>query len=439
MSGSVLSPGAPSDQIERAFLRTSSVGFLRTILAVPVYLALTPFILRSIGQEMFGLWSINTIVTTALLLVDFGFQNSLVHFTALHLGNPRKLSELFNTVLLAVGASTSACFLAIACLRGTIIHGLFGIPVALHSEGVFVLITTAAGFCFRLLSVPYQALIEGHQRTDYTQKVFLTWMLFHAAATVIGLRISPTVYSLSLVSLLGNVLIALLFIRDARHRYPFAAIEPGRCRLATLGEILPYVLGMHAATILVLAREPLIKTVVARTFGLSDLASFEIAYRLTVQCMSFAAVPLLTVLPCSSLLSGRARDIRTLVRKYLKWVLLVLALPGIVVYGAPGAALELWLGSGFGDAAALLPWIFTAYAVCFLTEPIFRTLQGVGHSGASALAQGIFIVFLGCGLVFWTDPRDFRSVAYPLLAAGAAFSGTNLLFFRRYLQRETAE
>ncbi|MHC1743882.1 MAG: lipopolysaccharide biosynthesis protein [Syntrophobacteraceae bacterium] len=436
MSDSILAVSPTSAQIQRSFLKTSSVGFLRTLLAVPIYLGLTPFILQAIGKEMFGLWSINTIVTTALLVVDFGFQSSLVHFTALNQDDHPKLAELFNTVFLILSASSAFCFLAIAGFRGVILHELLGISMDLHSEGTFVLIATAAGFCLRLVFMPHQALIEGHQRTDYSQRVFLTWMVFNALGTVIGLRISPTVYSLGIVSILGSMLIALMFFRDAHRRYPFARINPRLCRIATIRAILPYVVGMQMAGVFVLVREPILKTVVTRKFGLSDLASFEIAYRLTVQCMSFAAVPLLTALPAASLLSHRTLDIRKMVRKYLAWVIVILAIPAAVVYPASGPALRLWLGAGYDDAAALLPWIFGAHALCYLTEPIFKILQGVGLSVASAVIQGLFLAVLGFGLLLWTDGGDLLSIANPLIAAATVFCLSNLLVYSRYLRRE---
>ncbi len=421
-------------RLREIVFKSSGIGFVRVAAASLVYIALTPFVIERIGKDLYGLWSISGIISGALLLSDFGFQQSLTHFTAKHLGDDRMLRSLFNATFWCLMVTGVTCLAAVLALKDLLVEVL-GIPPQYRVEASFVITSTAIGFSLRLISSPYQALIEGNQRVDYIQKTFLCWLIFNACATLIGLSIHPSIYSLGIVSILGNLLILVMFYCDVRRRYAYARLHPKLFSPSTLKTIFPYSAWIQLTAVLILLREPLLKALVTRRYGVDDLASFEIAYRLTTQCMSFVVTPILTALPVSSLLHNSPGDLHQIVKIYLKGVLLFLSAPAVLIYAFSGVAIQFWLGDGFEDAALLLPWIFSAHAVYYFAEPLYKCLQGTGRAGVGALIQAMFLALL-VGMLLWMDiSQDIRDITYALLASAILFNAGSILFYREHVYK----
>lgn len=422
---------ADSYSIDQKIRKSNIIGFSRTALAIPVYFILTPFVINAIGKEFYGLWSLNTVIWTILSLGDFGFQNSLVHFTAMHLDDNPRLCTLFNTVFFFFLTISIIFVLSILIFNDFIVYTLLKISPEYYREATFVVVSSAIGFGIRFMAAPYQAIIEGNQRVYYSQKVSLYWLLFNALATLIGLYIFPSIYLIGVINIVGNILILGLFLADAQRNYIYATISPKLFKLSTLKYIFPYSAGVQLASALIILREPLLKTIIVRKYGLDGLASFEVVYRLTIQCMSFVTVPLLTALPVASSLHDRLPALHRIVKKYLTWVVGILIIPSIIVWFFSGPFISLWLGEGFDVASSMLPWIFTSFAIYYLTEPLYKSIQGIGKSALSVLSQGLF---LGSLIIFWLlMPQlwGIQSISYAFFIASLAFSLCNVSMYRR--------
>ncbi|MFL9776136.1 oligosaccharide flippase family protein [Vibrio cyclitrophicus] len=75
--------------------------YLNIFLNTGVMLAYTPFVLRYLGQEEYGLYSLAMSILTYIALLDFGFGNAIVVFTSKYLvkNEKGKQEKLYSTVL----------------------------------------------------------------------------------------------------------------------------------------------------------------------------------------------------------------------------------------------------------------------------------------------------------------------------------------------------
>ena len=83
-------------QVKRNVAKGAVAAGTRVILAIPLYLILTPYVLNKLGTEVFGLWSFNTIIISFITLTNFGFKNSLVHHAAKEYEDEDKVNTYFN-------------------------------------------------------------------------------------------------------------------------------------------------------------------------------------------------------------------------------------------------------------------------------------------------------------------------------------------------------
>lgn len=82
--------------------------YLNIFINTGVMLAYTPFVLRYLGQEEYGLYALAMSILTYIALLDFGFGNAIVVFTSKYLvnGDNEKLVKLYSTIL--------SCYFAIS-------------------------------------------------------------------------------------------------------------------------------------------------------------------------------------------------------------------------------------------------------------------------------------------------------------------------------------
>lgn len=418
------------NKLKRALARGSLVGVARVGLAIPLYLALTPFVLHALGTERFGLWAFGTLVVSVMTFTDFGFKNALVYYVARDFDDHELINRYFN-VAMATFATLTAAMLCLTYLLGPfIVRDLLGVGAALHDEARFVLWVTALSFGLRFIAIPYQAVIEGHQLHAVSQTVLLMWLLLNFVGTLLALTIQPDIYALGIVAVLCNLAVFVAFRIYAARCFGFLRVGTGYLAWPQVKEMMAYGSGIYAANLMIAAREPLLKIMIARAYDLASVATFEIVFRLCTQLVSFVTTPLLGTFSAAALLSrDRVDELGQLLRPMLGFCLTAFV-PGVLFFASFSAPLmALWLGPGYPQVGAILPMVFTAFAIYFTTEILSKAIDGSGRTGYSALVQSVSLGLSICTFYFLIDNAS-RAVPMALLVGFVFFSAANLWIFR---------
>ena len=413
--------------LRRKIFAGSVVGFLRIGLAVPVYLILTPIILNTLGEERFGLWSFSTIIISVLNLADFGLKNSLVYHVAQQREDRGAVIRHFTFTSLMYLAISSSIALIMITFHRWIIETALHVPSHLFEEAQFLLIVTVIAFSVRMMAIPYQATLEGHQELSLSQSVFLVWMLAYSVAVSVALILRPDIYGLGFASLFSNVVILLGFYGITKRRLPFLRFAPTQLKAGALGSMLKYGAGIQLATAAIALREPLYKIVLVRAYDLSTVAAFEIAFRLCTQLVSVITAPLLGVLGISALLSQRHEDLTQILRPLFIYGVILLLPAVLFAYTFSTPLFHLWLGEKGNAAAHLFPGIFLGFSFYYATEVLYKSIEGSGRSWYSAVLQ-ISVLVLQVSLLISLTFVPW-SVAGSLFIGFAIFSLSNFAMF----------
>lgn len=424
-----------SQAIDKSVRNATLIGYIRTFSAIPIYFLLTPFVLKTLGNNYYGLWSLNAVILTCYALGDFGFQTSLVHFTAKNLDDKTKLATLFNTIFVSFFILAFSSFFLISIFKGFLINSILRISPEYFQEAQFVITSSAAMLFIRFLSSPYEAIIQGNQRVSFTQLGSFCWLLFNSVGTYVGLKIYPSIYSLGIVNILSSLMLFVFYYAESTKTYSYTKLDLKLINMHTIREVLPYSMWIQVTSILISLREPLIKTIISRRFGLESLAAFEIAYRLTVQGMSIITVPLLTTLTVTSLLHDKPEILMRYVQKYMLSVSIALIFPCLFLWYFSDVFIEFWLGSQYSAVSILLPWLFLAYSISYLTEPLFKTVQGLGRPKSSACAEIAFVMMLLLSLNIFPQALGILNFPYSLAMASIVFSIMNVINFKLALRQ----
>lgn len=415
--------------LQQKLLHGSMAGLVRVALAIPVYLVLTPLVLHALGPEQFGIWAFSTLVISLMNVTDFGLKNSLVYHVAKHAEQPDEARRCFSVTL------WSYVVIAVLLVSGTAVWGaqafpvLLNVPASLHDAAVFVLWMTIAGLAWRLLALPYQAVVEGYQELFRSQLIFLAWLIVHFLGTLVALAISPTVYGLGWAGLFGNLFIFAAFFWTVRSRFPHITPRVQGLFSGHLRSMVGFGLGIQIASICIAIREPLYKVLIARSSDLASVATFEIAYKLCTQLMSVMTIPLLGLFGAAALLVGKHQDLASLLRPLVGWTL------GALLPGAIGVALfaeplmQRWLGRDDLATGLFLPVMCAGFAIYYATEALYKTIEGSGRSWYSGTIQSI-VLLVQVGTFWLLAPIHPQATAWSLVAGYALFSLANLIMFR---------
>lgn len=407
----------------------SIAGFFRIGLAIPIYILLTPFILRKLGPELFGVWSLNTVIISFLNLTDFGFKNGLVYYVAKEYQRPADINKHFNAVFWSYLIIIILALMVTFGLSGVFVRDILLIPEKFHDEAIYILFMTVGSFGVRFLAAPYQAVIEGHQEIYYSHLISLLWLLIYSIGSVLALFLRPDIYALGFVVLAANVVVYIGFYGYVRKRFPFIKVSIMQLEREKLGSILKYGVGIQIATLVIALREPLYKILIARTYGLSNVAAFEIIYKLCTQLISVVVSPLLGLSASSAMLSEREQDLEKVLRPFFGYALSILIPAAIFFESFSHELIRLWLGTDILNGGKMLSIIFMAFAVYYITETLYKAIEGSGlssYSGAIQLVTVVIHVAVFALLAF----NPIWSVSFSIFGGFLVFSLSNIFVFR---------
>ncbi|MEZ5500736.1 MAG: hypothetical protein R3E77_15085 [Steroidobacteraceae bacterium] len=417
------------ETISRRLMLATSTSILRLALAVPVYLLLTPFVLDRLGKEQFGVWSFATVIGSLINLSDLGFKNSLVFHIA-------RTTERAGSTRSLVIAGTRMYAMSLAVLLGTIwwfrnsLLGLFAVPVALRADGEFVIAAALVAFALRLLSMPLQACIEAHENASYSNLTMLGWLLANTLLTVVGLAFAPTLYTMGIVSVIGNLLVVIALYARSRRYLSSDGADTAVVERVPYRSLVSYSGFAYAATVCVMLREPLYKTFLAQGAGMSVVADFEVSYRLALQLVSFFASPIAGAFAAIALLADRSHEIEKLVNPLIGAMALGLSLAcGFLFYFAQ-PLITWWLGSNAGSAGHLVPLLFAALAIYYSTELVYKTIEASGKPWFTAVNQCFALLVTALILFASRSEVGARGVVWAALCGAFAFSILNLIALR---------
>lgn len=416
--------------LKRKLAMGSIVGSLRVVLAVPLYLLLTPFMLHELGPEMFGLWSFSTLIISVMTLTDFGFKNALVYHVAQSDGRPDEINGHFNVAFWTYLAMAALIFSLTAAFGSFVVNEILAVPQRLATEASFVLWVTALSFGIRFVAIPYQAVVEGNQEHAVSQLILLAWLIVYFAGTLLALAMYHNLYALGAVNVFANMVVMVAFVWRVKARYHHIRLGVRSLRRHAFIGMLKFGSGIQLATLMIAAREPMLKVMISRVYDLTSVATFEVVYRLCTQLVSIVATPLLGSFSASALLaSHREHELQNILRPMLGFCLAVF-FPAVLFFGTfSGILVKYWLGGAYVHVGEVLPVAFSAFAVYYTTEPLYKALEGAGMSGYSAIVQLVSVSVTFSTFSMLVKYQDYAA-PYALLCGFFIFSVSNYFVFK---------
>jgi O-antigen/teichoic acid export membrane protein len=374
----------------RRIVRNSIFNLAGQLIPMVVAVVTIPFIVRGLGPDGYGIFSIALVVLGYFSIFDLGLGRATVKFVAENTspGRIHRVPELVWTslALLAglgiIGGAGTALFVPYAVTH------LFKMPPSFFGEARASLFILCASMPVMLLNNALSGVLQAAQRFDLVNLVKVpSSVLFYSVAVLVipfGVRVQGIVLLLVLVRLVSSFACLALCFRvfpelPRTFRVSRASLKP----LAVFGGWI-MVSNITAPVFGYLER-----FMIASVLSVGMLTFYSAPYDLVSKMLIFPASIVPSLFPYFSLHGsgpGESSEVSEVTSRTIQYLLLVLTplVAVFIVFAQP--ILRLWLGARFADLSTLpmqlvcLVFFLNAFAMI-----PFTSVQALGRPDLKAI------------------------------------------------------
>lgn len=335
----------------------------------------TPFLTLKLGQAEYGLYSLVASVVGSLTVLDFGFGNALIRYTAKLRAekNEQKLKEMYGMFFIIF------CGIALLAL-------IIGLVVYFNTENIFsqnmtseelrkmkiMLLLMIFNLCFTFVMSVYRSIIVAYERFIFQKVINLIRIVLNPLVMVIFLLFGYKAITMVVLQTIFNVLTLLADYYYCKRKLNIQFVF-GKFDSAFLKEVSLYSFWIFLNAIMDKIYWSLGQGVLGVYCGTKIVAIYGIAIQLQQMYMSFSTAISGVLLPkITSMVSvsGNEKAVSELFIKTgrLQFIIMSFVLCGFTLFGRQ--FIELWVGESYSQA----------YVICllFFFPLLVPLIQNVG-------------------------------------------------------------
>lgn len=367
--------------ISTKIIRNTIFNIIGRFWGILVALVLTPYIIRHIGIERFGIWAIVGVLTGYFGLLDFGIGTSFIKYIAEFYTKKdfKKINQVVNT-----GFIFYSIFAILIIPLGFFIINplltLFKIPQELYNEALFVFLLGIILFGVSNAVSAFTAIQAGLQRMDITNKVAIVISIPMVIGVVFflekgyglrGLMVNNAI--ILVISSVVNIAIAFKILPELRFNL-FSFSKEMFKKLFKFGYKL------QISTIASLFHFQLDKILLAYFLSIGFVTYYAVAAQLASRIRGIPLLLVSAIFPAASELEARTNKelLYALYFRSMKYIVLIGLPVSLLIILLASPFIDLWLGKGFEMSVLTLQILMIGYFFNIMTGPGFHILNGIG-------------------------------------------------------------
>ncbi len=350
------------------------------ILTSLLALVLTPWLIRGLGAELFGVWALFGVVIAMAQMLDLGLGRALIRTIAHHraLGQWSAIAEALNSVLWPLLISAVFLSAIVVVLAPWWVH-LLGVPPSYVVAVVPAFRLLGLSFAPLVLTLVLAAVVDGCQRMVYTNLALIANRSTFAVIGVLALTLDWGLTGVAFATLVGVVVQMALLLAAVRRVAPALRFSPRLLRVRLLYREWRFGRFVFLTSLIALGFTAGNKLILARWVGLTALGYYELAVTIATQLFTLALAMAQALYPAyvSALAEGGMAMVRQLYGHALRLAMLVLAPLTAVIVALARPFVLAWLGQPVTAVITGLHWLSIGWA--------FVGLAAVASVGLQAL------------------------------------------------------
>lgn len=362
----------------KGYLKKSfGTGILNVVGSAVISVVFLPLILRKLGLEFYGLWSMLFLFTGLSGVADFGLSKSLV-FLLPKEKHQKAIDEIFSAGLLV----NMLVVLSVCCICGVLY--LFKVNVWHtkqafdQTQGIALFISGAFLLCVSLITNFFRSVLEANYKIYLVNIGFLLITALNYSSIYFLSFFTRDIYNYIYCSLSIYVVILAFHISATLWTCRVALTMPRKETFRTIGSVSIkfFSVDMLVASVMPLNRYLLI------IFSGSTMVygMFDVAMKISLMANSFLS---LFGTPMLSLFSGygntRFREIRDLLRKTTLALICSYLFGCLLFYVMGKEILRVWFGIRSTDVYWIAFILLAGICLNGVAEPAYRAFLALGR------------------------------------------------------------
>jgi len=447
-SSRLRSPSTPKAQLvkdEERIVSNALVTYAAKLITGSIGFLMVPFLIRSLGEETYGVMGVCWSILGFMLLVELGIRPAVMRqFTsALFKDEVDRSNEVASTAF-AFYLLISSVIVGVLVITGDRFLDSMNVPAELAGDAYYTLVLVGASASFGLLGVPFTSAIFSQLRHDIEHYVLVAKSMTTAILIVALFTLrDPRLLAWALVDSFATVSVFLAFVWQAKRLCPSLEVAPRhvtRRGFADVAGFGTYTTLIGAAAWINMQSGPV---VISYFLGTAAVAHFTpilgVMGTLTPIQTAFLA-PLRTFITKAHATDDWGVIGRVLIRS-TRYSLLSTGAIVTLLASVAGPFVGVWLGANFEDTAQVLliwcvGWLFQAS-----TGASYGIYVGTARLRVLTLVNTIIaIVSISIG-VFLVARSDWGvvGIAWGMLAAQVVRSTTFFFYSSSICQVDKLE
>lgn len=361
-----------------------------------VGLVYTPFMLRRLGQSEYGLYALAASVIAYLTVLDLGFGNAVVRYTAKFRaeGRVREQEEMFGMFLVLYGVISVVAF-ALGMVLYLNVDGLFSrsMTAAEVDKVRVMLMLLSFNLAFTFPMSIWGSIITAYENFVFQRVVSIARIVLNPLVMVVLLLYGYKAVAMVVVTTLFNVATLTVNWWYCRHRLG-VRVRLGRFNGKFLREVTVYSFWIFLNAVMDRIYWSTGQFVLGVFRGAATVAVYAVAIQLQQMYMMFSTAISGVFLPKVTAMVARHGSDRELSDLFIRtgrvqYIVMAYILCAFAVFG--DAFIRLWAGPGYGDAYVMALLFFVP-----LTVPLIQNV--------------------GINILMARGEMKFRSVVYVVIA-----------------------
>jgi len=366
-----------------------------------VGLLYTPFMLRTMGKSEYGLYSIVASIIAYLTILDLGFGNAIVRYTAKYRAEGKfeeqyKMFGMFFLLYCAIGFVALGAGVVLYLNAGNIFDASMTATELSRVKVMLLLMVfnLAITFPFSL----FGSIIIAYERFVFPKVIAIVRIVLNTVTMIVLLNLGYKAIAMVVVTTLFNVLTLASNYWYCKH-YLKIKLKLGHFQWGFLKEISIYSFWIFLNAIMDRIYWSTGQFVLGAFVGPAVVAVFAVAIQLEHMYMSFSTAISSVFLPKVTAMTVRESDSRAISDLFIKtgrvqYCIMILVMTGFFLFGRQ--FILLWAGEGYSDAYVIAMLFFVPLTVPLIQNLGITILQARNRMKfRSLLYLGISLVSLG--------------------------------------------
>lgn len=342
---------------------------INTILVV---LTVSLFI-DKLGVELYGIFSLFAVIGNFNLLVNLGFNTSLIKFLV-EQGRTEESNYDIITVFLVLSLILVLVTALLLFNETFVLKNIFGLSeIYLTTETSILFKTILFSSVLVILGQVPSAIFDSLQKTYLTNLLQLFYSILNKSSIIILLFVDPRLSSIGIFSLSATIIwFIILFIVAIKVWGFYRIANYSKSFIPTIKKQLKYSSKIYGSNILGFFYEPLTKILINKYIGIREVAFFEIALRIKGLFWSLIERLIYPITPLIGKLENKiqiAQIIQTVEKKLLLFGIFIIA----IVCTNMHQIVQLWIGREVEIISTTANIILASYLLFAL--PLYPTYQ----------------------------------------------------------------